>query len=298
MLMKRFETFRYPPPLLSDQNAPPQIVDIKTNDDGTILVHIIRYESTKSVDCSKIGGTSLEQKLRIRFIFLNGTVKEIDPNLNLDPINYCLLNNDKYEINKLNNIVIYLNDTKNNNISILHNLVNPITIYPLQKPYILITYVKTNDPSNLTTYEECMEFIDWDGNSRSEPSNACAWNLWINSTIQLNVNKKLGFIRFAHKHGWCWMQYSIITDTFTDYSLITIVSTVDNNYLVIFNYTQEININTLLIPRYGLCAILISNNQTTDNYPYPGQTIDIYPIAQHNVIINSINCDKSDVLIV
>ncbi|CAG8534588.1 15312_t:CDS:2, partial [Gigaspora rosea] len=58
---------------LGDHNAPPLIADIKTYDDGTILVHIIRNESTQSVDCSKIGGMSLEQKLRIRLIFLNGT---------------------------------------------------------------------------------------------------------------------------------------------------------------------------------------------------------------------------------
>ncbi|RIB30412.1 hypothetical protein C2G38_2053808 [Gigaspora rosea] len=159
---------------------------------------------------------SLEQKLRIRLIFLNGTVKEIDPKLKLDPINsinYCLLNSDKYKINKLNNIVIYLNDTKNNNLSILHNLVNPITIYPLQKPFILVTYVKTNDSSDPTSYVECGEVIDWDGISRSNRCFDFGYPIWINSTIQLNTNSKFGFIRFVQVFEedlvWYYVQYSI-----------------------------------------------------------------------------------------
>ncbi|CAG8560935.1 297_t:CDS:2, partial [Dentiscutata heterogama] len=184
---------------LGDQNAPPLIAGIKTYDDGTILVQIIRNESTQSGDCSKIGRMSLEQKLYIRLIFLNGTVKEIDPNLNLHPINYCLLdiNSTKYKINKLDNKVIYLNDTKSNKLRILHNLVNPITIFPLQKPFILVTFVRTNNPSDLTTYEECMRVIDWDGNIRGKKCLDPFDGAWINSTIQLNANKKLGFIRFV-----------------------------------------------------------------------------------------------------
>ncbi|CAG8808444.1 336_t:CDS:2, partial [Racocetra persica] len=231
--------------------------DIKTYDDGTILVHIIRNESTPSVNCSKIGGMSLEQKLRIRLIFLNGTVKEIDPKLKLDPINSI-------------------------------NYLNPITIYPLQKPYILVTYVNTNDSSNLTSYEECGEVIDWDGISRS--------------TIQLNANRKFGFIRFVQESYDVWGSYAqysiddngnltnltgyaylnpIVSDHSMKLSLMSIVSTFDSGYLAILNYTQD-SIG-------GLCTKFISYNQTINNVEPP---VIIYQITQPNTIIISVDCDK------
>ncbi|KAF0526278.1 hypothetical protein F8M41_014109 [Gigaspora margarita] len=239
----QYKYFNYTESNLDDQNASYHIVDIKTYDDGTILVHITRNESTQTDDCSKISGMSLEQQLRIRLIFVNGTVKEIDSKLKLDPINYCLLNSDnlEYKINKLNYLVMYLNDNIGNNSH--KNLVNPITIYPLQKPYILVTYVRTNNSSDPRTYEECGEVIDWNGKNRS--------------TIQLNENKKLGFIRFSRNktygnswNGWLWQQYSIIT------------------------------------PRIGLCAIPISYNQTRIN-----QNFIIYQTEQP---IDSVSCGGTD----
>ena len=164
--------FNYTETKLGDQNTPPLVADIKTYDDGTILVHIVRNNSTSTADsdCSKVQGMSLEQQLRIRVILRNGTVKEIDPDLKLDSINYCLLNNTntKYEIKKNNNIIVYLKD-KNNNTSILRNIVNPISIYPLQKPFILVTYVNatnSSDSSDPTSYKEWGAVIDWDGKTR------------------------------------------------------------------------------------------------------------------------------------
>ncbi|KAF0523212.1 hypothetical protein F8M41_015437 [Gigaspora margarita] len=310
--------FNYTESKLGDLNAPPLIADINTYDDGTILIHIIRNESTQTNDCSKIRGMSLEKKLYIRLIFLNGTVKEIDPNLKseLNPINYCLLNSDStdYKINKLNNKVVYLNDTKNNNLSILHNLVNPITIYPLQNPFILVTYVNTTNSSDPTTYEECMEVIDWNGISKS---NMCFNGAWINSTIQLNANKKLGFIRFVYKPTYDeytlhvermfhWRQYSIdnygnlsnltggellpssiighqALNYSLDYSLITIVPTIDNGYLVIFNYT--LRNNSIL----GLCANFITYNDTRTNFSELF-SIDIFQTIKSNMIITSVYC--------
>ncbi|KAF0537646.1 hypothetical protein F8M41_008312 [Gigaspora margarita] len=307
----QYKYFNYTESELSNQNSSPLIVDIKTYDDRTILVHIIRNESTQRVDCSKLGGMSLEQKLRIRIIFLNGTVQEVNPKLSVDPINYCLLNNDgtEYKINKLNNIVTYLNDTKNNQLSILYNLVNPITIYPLQKPFILITYVNTTNSSDPKSYRECGEVIDWDGNSRS---NMCFDGAWINSIIQLNANKKLGFLRCIPKSKvtWQWQQFSIddngmltsltnLTNLIPNfgnggldphYSLITIVSTIDNGYLAIFNFTQRINQDNLLIPHGGLCANFIPYNYMK---AYASQSIGIYQIPQYDMMINSVYCDQA-----
>ncbi|RIB28423.1 hypothetical protein C2G38_2157943 [Gigaspora rosea] len=277
----------------SDQNTPPLIADIKTYDDGTILVHVIRNESIQTDD-----------------------FREIDPNLKLDPINYCLLKSDstEYKINRLNNIVIYLNDTKKNNTNVLHNLVNPITVYPLQKPFILVTYVKTKISFDPTTYEECGEVIDWDGISRSK---LCFdFGVWINSSIQLNANKKLGFLRCALNSSYAWQmrQYSIddsgklthLTNLgeiynvanllYSQCSLVTIVSTVDNGYLAIFNYTGKSYNDNSLSPLGGLFAIFINYSQTSYNKTQDNYDDDInyiYQITQPNIIINSVYCDVS-----
>ncbi|RIB05426.1 hypothetical protein C2G38_596923 [Gigaspora rosea] len=163
-----YGTFNYVENKLDKQNTTFLIADIKTYDDRTILLHIMRNESKQTENCSKIRGISFEQKLDIRLVFSNGTVKEIDPNLNLNSINHCLLNSDstKYKINKLNKITMYLKDTIGNNSH--KNLINPITINPLQKPFVLITYVNTTNSSDPTSYDECGKVIDWDGNIKSD----------------------------------------------------------------------------------------------------------------------------------
>ncbi|CAG8468008.1 10970_t:CDS:2, partial [Gigaspora rosea] len=47
---------------LGDQNASFLIADIKTYDDGTILVHILRNESKQTEECLNIGGINFEQR--------------------------------------------------------------------------------------------------------------------------------------------------------------------------------------------------------------------------------------------
>ncbi|RIB25463.1 hypothetical protein C2G38_474871 [Gigaspora rosea] len=150
-------------------NVQPQIVDIQTYDDGTTLVHIIRRDRTI------LSSYCLEQILRIRVIQLNGTVNEINLDLKLDPVNYCII-------------------TKGGILK------NPIKIYPLQKPFILINYIRTTNPLNLTTYEEWGDVIDWNGNILSSilfgPSYIDPAGYWNPvGTIQQNINKKLGFLR-------------------------------------------------------------------------------------------------------
>ncbi|RIB02289.1 hypothetical protein C2G38_895056 [Gigaspora rosea] len=185
-----YKSFNYTENNLNNQNTTFLIADIKTYDDGTILLHIMRNESKQTENCSKIRGISFEQKLYIRLIFLNGSVKEIDPNLNLNPINYCLLNSDstEYKLNKLNKITMYLNDGKNNNTH--KNLINPITIYPLQKPYFLITYVNTTNSSEPKSYDECGTVIDWDGNIKSQSDMTFMSHDYITYIIKISCNVK------------------------------------------------------------------------------------------------------------
>ncbi|KAF0504106.1 hypothetical protein F8M41_019642 [Gigaspora margarita] len=313
----QYKYFNYTESILG---APPLVADIKTYDDGTLLVHIIRNDSTQSTaDCLNIQGMSLEQQLYMRIIHLNGSVKEINPNLNLHPVNYCLLNsnNTEYKINKLNNFVTYLKETQNNNTNILHNIINPISIYPLQKPFILVTYVKTKKSSNITAYEEWADVVDWNGNIRS----TMHLGAWINSTIQLNINKKLGFLRFdSDQLYWRWRQYFIddsgnlvagdktqmnTTDRMSLYrysnSPITIISTVDNGYIIVtvFDGTLESDNSDSLLPRGGLYAFFIpyDNNYPGTSYNNNYTGTDIYQISQPNMTISSVYCDTADILI-
>ncbi|KAF0433390.1 hypothetical protein F8M41_005075 [Gigaspora margarita] len=72
-------------------------------------------------------------------------------------------------------------------------------------------------------------------------------------------------------------------DSNMDYSLITIVPTVKDGYLAIFNYT---NPRFSITPRNGLCAIPISYNK-----PEFSQKIVIFQTEQP---INSVYCDETD----
>ncbi|CAG8842750.1 36314_t:CDS:2, partial [Racocetra persica] len=169
-------------------------VNIRTYDDGTTLVHIIRY-GIQTADCSRINGISLEPILRIRVIQLDGTVIEINANLDIDSLNYCLFKN------------------------MQGFLVNTIEIFPLQQPFILVNYYKTNNTSDLKTYEEWGQVIDWSGKSLSAiPYGPPYVNLQgysvSESKIQLNVNEKLGFLRYAvinnGTSNWIeWQQYLV-----------------------------------------------------------------------------------------
>ncbi|KAF0504103.1 hypothetical protein F8M41_019639 [Gigaspora margarita] len=255
----------------STSGAPPLVADIKTYDDGTLLVHIIRNDSTQSaIDCLNIQGMSLEQQLYMRIIHLNGSVKEINPDLNLHPVNYCLLNsnNTEYKINKRNN----------HNTNILHNIINPISIYPLQQPFILVTYVNTTNSSNITAYEEWAVVVDWNGNIRSDDSG----NLVSGDKTQMNTTDRMSLYRYSN-------------------SPITIISAVDNGYIIVtvFDRTLESDDSDSLFPRGGLYAFFIpyDNNYPGTSYNYNYTGTDIYQISQPNITISSVYCDKTDILI-
>ncbi|CAG8513975.1 7987_t:CDS:2, partial [Cetraspora pellucida] len=172
------------------QNAP-KVVKVRTYDDGTILVHLIRY-GVQQANCF---GHSLEPILRIRVIHLNGTVVEIDTDLDMDSLNYCLFTN-------FDGV-----------------LVNPIVIYPLQQPFILINYYKAKNFSDPKTYEEWGQVIDWSGKNLSNIRYGSSYinprGYWTpKSKIQLNINKRLGFLRYSAiengtSQGIEFQQYSV-----------------------------------------------------------------------------------------
>ncbi|RIB23535.1 hypothetical protein C2G38_2171062 [Gigaspora rosea] len=268
----------------------PMVVNIQTYHDGTALVHITRFDPSLNESCSKSFGvfgnytSGLEQRLRIRVIHLNGTVKEINPDLELNSLNYCAI-----------------------------RTFIPINIYPLQKEFILVTYINTTNASDITTYEEWGMVIDWEGNNLSKEffgfsyiDNGLYWSPI--SKIQININPEFGFLRFAvDRNGdLLWQQYSIadngalsylIGDKFkygSGFNILTdsldTVATVDGGYAIVYTYSNNSNDDNLLLLRVGVNVIFIPYNQNLIR-----ETV-LYQINQPNVTIFGITCDTIDTL--
>ncbi|KAF0511341.1 hypothetical protein F8M41_018259 [Gigaspora margarita] len=239
---------------------PPQVVTVHTYDDGSILVSIAReiYSTQKnkvvsrdSVQEHNCTGQSLEQILRLRIIKLDGTIKEINPHLSLNPVNFCILN-DSYG-----------------------NPVNPISIYPLYQPFILINYVKASDLNDLKTYEEWGSVIDDNGNILSDirygPSytyNSSGTLKWKPLSItQLNVNKKQGFFRF-HIVNPNWsecQQYSVDNGKLSKLTSHNI-TIIDPNVIS----TNASFMITTIATVTGDYAILSVNSSSTTSLSKPG----------------------------
>ncbi|RIB17606.1 hypothetical protein C2G38_1416018 [Gigaspora rosea] len=153
----------------------PFVTDIKIYEDNTILVRVIRFDSIQTNnDCLTLNGSSLEQTLRIRVIRSNGKTIEINRDLNIHPINYCLFND--------------IGNTSK---------VNPNKIYPLRNSFILITYMTTTNVSDISAYEEWGIVIDWNDTIRSNTSFGTTLVIdgLSTSKIQLNTDDNLGFLR-------------------------------------------------------------------------------------------------------
>ncbi|CAG8508134.1 923_t:CDS:2 [Dentiscutata heterogama] len=89
-------------------------IDIQFYDDGTTLIHLVSDDPINSF--------CFEPIFRIRIIHLNGSVTEINPDLNLDSVNYCLFNG-----------------------TFTGKMMNPISIRPLKQPFILVSYLNGTD---------------------------------------------------------------------------------------------------------------------------------------------------------
>ncbi|CAG8465589.1 1060_t:CDS:10, partial [Cetraspora pellucida] len=267
----------------------PQVVTVQTYDNGAILVSVARKSDSQkqkdkipiynSLNCTLI----FENILRLRVIQTDGKIKEINSNLNLDPVNYCIFN-DPYG-----------------------NPVNPINIYTLHKQFILVNYVKVD----LRNYEEWGSVIDWSGNSLSDvhygPSYINSNGSWSpQSIIQLNVNKKQGFFRFntVRVNGLDrteWQQYLVddsgkiskltnnsilLNDPNSNNSIITTLSTVTGGYAILC-VNSSINYNTsTLTTRSGLYINVIPYNQSTTS-----EQVLLYQLTLPDIIFLGLYCD-------
>ncbi|RHZ82458.1 hypothetical protein Glove_109g153 [Diversispora epigaea] len=131
--------------------------------------------------------------LSLRIIYPNGTVSEMDKDLEIPEFNW--------------------------HITQVNGLLDPVNIFALQKGYLLVRYFNASNPDDLNTYEEWGRIIDWNGNSYNEVYFSKAyiengiWNPTATNFVS-NVNPEKGFIKIDWRKNYVeWQQYTI-DDTF------------------------------------------------------------------------------------
>src|SRR6266498_881159 len=113
----------------------PRVFRIYKFDDDTIVVQIIRRNSSAPNDDSK---TFVDNYLSLRTIFPDGSVKAIDITLDIQDLNFYIL-------------------------SVRGFISSPIKIYPVKNHWLLVTYTEAEDLENFFTYNEWAMVIDLNG---------------------------------------------------------------------------------------------------------------------------------------
>ncbi|KAF0541531.1 hypothetical protein F8M41_005301 [Gigaspora margarita] len=224
------------------------VKDIQFYDDGTTLIYLV---SDSTENC-------FDHILRIRIIHLNGTVEEINTDLNLSPASYCLFKD-----------------------SVRGEMVHPILIRPLKQPFILVSYM--NQSSNFS--ENWGTVLNWNGEKLSSMSfEQYTDNIAYRNFIEVNINKELGFLRISARDYMFATHYSVDVNgnllvLLQDVSIsvayfLASLATADEGYIILYNYSSSLN------------AIFIDYNKTSTSNPI---RIDV-PI-DINTTINAVHCD-------
>ncbi|CAG8503401.1 9688_t:CDS:2 [Acaulospora colombiana] len=274
-------------------NSIPRINKLATYEDGTVLVHLIRRnpDNTCAQRFSALlneSGACLEQSLFLRIIDLNGTVTEINlnnTNLGLDPVNFFAF------------------------VSDLGITTNPISVFPLQSPFILVNYVNMTNSSDVKTYEDWGMVIDWSGNIYSKlkygKSYVAPDGHWSpNYSINLNINPAMGFLRFSTitTSNAIWQQYvvdnsgqlsllsqdSFTVPNFSSFS-VNVFSTVDQGYAIVYANSSAStgNNNTGIFNTLGgVYAFFLSYGQNIT-----GNSYILYQTPIPNLTFRTVFCD-------
>ncbi|RHZ63723.1 hypothetical protein Glove_328g122 [Diversispora epigaea] len=248
--------------------------------DGTVVIRIINSNPYKPSNSTEW----LRPVLSLRIIHPNGTVNEIDKVLEIQEFNWQIFN------------IFGINES-------------PISIYALQRGYLIVRYFKASDTNNLTTYEEWGRIIDWNGNLYDEVNLGDAYienSIWFPSvtTIIPNVDPAKGFIRIAGVNATYveWQQY-MIGDSFNLIKLqegnfqlpqsgsaaISTMATVDEGYSIILaNSTSSTNSNNLFEVYATVYDFKIGYNETQFSAPKL-----LYQSTISNITVISVDCSIS-----
>ncbi|RHZ74550.1 hypothetical protein Glove_221g77 [Diversispora epigaea] len=251
--------------------------------DGTVVIRIINRNPYKPSNSTEW----LRPVLSLRIIHPNGTDNEIDKDLEIQEFNWQI-----FSIAGVNQ--------------------SPISIYALQRGYLIVRYFKASNLDDITTYEEWGRIIDWNSNLYDEVNLGGAYiqgDEWFPSvtTIVPNIDPAKGFIRIAGGGNAThveWQQY-MIGDSFNliklqegnitlpqdGNSVFNTIATVDEGYSIIMaNSTFSINSSNPFEFYVTVYYFKIGYNETQSSAPAPKL---LYQSNLLNVTVFSMNCDIS-----
>ncbi|CAG8479075.1 3192_t:CDS:2 [Funneliformis caledonium] len=261
--------------------SPPRVWSSIVYEDGTAVFRIIRRDTSVKLP----DRTCLVQKLMLRILYPNGTLTELDMELNIPPLNYCIV------------------AAKPDNF-------DPINISALKPGYLLLRYYNATDPSKPETWEEWGMVIDWQGQTY-EPKFLGLSFIDANtgtvvpglSAVTVNINRAKGFLRLAalRETTDCeWQQYSIgenkeliqlsggvIKLPIFKSAQFATIATVDEGYAIVFaNSSDTVNNADPLLPRGGLFALSLAYGQKSINSPSL-----LYQVPLANLLFTALKCD-------
>ncbi|RHZ84041.1 hypothetical protein Glove_86g120 [Diversispora epigaea] len=205
-------------------------------DDGTVILRISGVNPFNDIGLNNT--KCYDSILSLRVLYTNGTVGEIESDLGgIQDFNWCPT---MYASNSIR---------------------YPVRVYPLQKDYILISYINASDPNDYLTYKEWGLILGWDGKIYDRaylglPYLDLETGFWRPATKINNVNPEKGFFRASSKDLiYEWQQYLIDDNIKFKLYLNGSLRKIDNFYTALFMSTVDEGYN------------IIIQNSTTDLTP-------------------------------
>ncbi|RHZ82430.1 hypothetical protein Glove_109g149 [Diversispora epigaea] len=226
----------------------PRIWRYLTYFDGTVVIRIIN----RNPNITSLGNEVwIRPVLSLRIIHPNGTVSEMDKDLEIPEFNW--------------------------HITQVNGLLDPVNIFALQKGYLLVRYFNASNPDDPNTYEEWGRIIDWNGNSYNEVYFSKAYienGIWYPTATNFvsNVNPEKGFIKIDWRKNYVeWQQYTI-DDTFNFIKLSY------GNLPFLQNITA-FNVMGTVDEGYGI-IIGISTTSSNDDDPLENSVAAVYVLTK------------------
>ncbi|CAG8658403.1 1269_t:CDS:2, partial [Funneliformis caledonium] len=268
-------TFSYHEKFGYGPESQPLIWKQSVYEDGMIVLRVVRRNHAST------GGICFLEMLSLRIIHPNGTVDELDINLEIQSFNYCKRGNAEY-----------------------------LDFHLIINDQILVTYHNATDPNDENTYEEWGMIIDFDGNVKSKISLGFKFveenvkynfkalsELKPSREILLN-NKRNGFLRIAVIKGsrnTGWKQFKVglngiitgLTDGIIESenfsNLLYDIITTYEGYAIVYANTTAATVP--LSPRLELFVIFISDHKMAH------ASLLLYQNQLPNLSLGSLFCD-------
>ncbi|CAG8683488.1 16657_t:CDS:2, partial [Funneliformis caledonium] len=215
-------------------------------DDGTTVFHIIRRDTSIKLH-DKV---CLIQKLMLRILYPNGTLTELDMELNIPSFNFCIFS------------------AKSRNF-------DPIKMHALKPGYLLLQYYNATDASRFETWEEWGMVIDWQGQTYEPTFLGLSFIDAITRAVVPGENKEL--IKLSG---------GVITLPIFNGVKVSTIATVDEGYAIVFANSSDIVDNAdPLLPRGGLFVLSLAYGQNTIYSPSL-----LYQFSLPNLLFDALQC--------